>query len=413
MPVQRDVLARALRGARENRGISREVAAKRLRLSRTVLAQIELGNRRVSDDELGRFGALYNISIADLTGTELPRSDELEVIVFELAPELLLDERTKARVSHVLDLLRVASSLEEALGRRARGALHYSEPSPGGAADAIAQGEQVAEQERLRLGLLGAPLGSVVELVSSQGVRVSTLGLPEGFSGFFLRHADVGSAVLVSSGENGIRRRFSVLHAYAHGLFERGNAFRTTKRSNADELIAKRANAFAAAFLLPETGIRELLGSLGKGHGSRKEYVVLDIATDEPIRAEHRTAPWSQTITYADIAAIAGRFGASCKATVLRLLSLGIISDAESEALLSAEQQRAAERCLAVTDAREERDEAPQDDRRGLKAEVVYLAIECFRRELIKRDRLAEIAEMLRLPDLPKAKLLELAEAAR
>jgi hypothetical protein len=44
---------------------------------------------------------------------------------------------------------------------------------------------------------------------------------------------------------------------------------------------------------------------------------------------------------------------------------------------------------------------------------VLHLAIECYRRGLIKRDRLGAIAEMLQLPGLPEAKLLELAEAAR
>lgn len=60
MAVDREALARALREARENSGMSQEAAAKRLGLSRTVLAQIELGNRPVSSDELSKLATLYD-----------------------------------------------------------------------------------------------------------------------------------------------------------------------------------------------------------------------------------------------------------------------------------------------------------------------------------------------------------------
>ncbi len=54
MAIDREALARELRAARENRGISQQAAAKRAGLSRTVIAQIELGNRPVSADELAK-----------------------------------------------------------------------------------------------------------------------------------------------------------------------------------------------------------------------------------------------------------------------------------------------------------------------------------------------------------------------
>jgi Zn-dependent peptidase ImmA (M78 family) len=412
MPIEREVLARAIRDARENRGMSRETVAKRLGLSRTVLAQIELGNRRVSDDELGRFATLYETSVADLTGTESAGADDFNFTISELAPELFTDDNTKAGLSGVLLLLKVASDLERALGRKSRLVPHYNMSAPSGTADAIAQGEDTAEEERRRLGLQSAPTTNVVDVVASQGIRVATTELPDGLTCLFLALLDVGSVVVVNANCDDVQRRFAVLQTYAHVLFERGKVLRTTKRSNAGELTAKRATAFAAAFLLPEKGIREQLESLGKGHGSRKGYAVLDVATDEAIRAEQRAAPGSQTITYADIAAVASRFGASYKATVLRLLSLGIVSEAESDELLSTKAQRIAEQCLAVTHPHAKDGSLPED-RSGLKADVLHLAIESYRRKLIKKDRLAAIAEMLQLPDLPTAKLLELAEAAR
>ena len=78
MAVDREPLARALREARENHRMSQEAAAKRLGLSRTVLAQIELANRRVSDDELDRFAMLYKTSVASLAGTEPANTEDVE-----------------------------------------------------------------------------------------------------------------------------------------------------------------------------------------------------------------------------------------------------------------------------------------------------------------------------------------------
>src|SRR2546427_6355480 len=117
MAIDREGLARTLRDARENRGLSQQAVAKRLGLSRTVIAQIELGNRSVSEDELSKFSAIYEISVADLTGTYTP-SDDLTISVFDFAPELLLDEEAKARVTYAIELFRQASGLDHTLGSK-------------------------------------------------------------------------------------------------------------------------------------------------------------------------------------------------------------------------------------------------------------------------------------------------------
>jgi len=86
--MDREVLARELRAARENRGISQQAAAKRAGLSRTLIAQIELGNRPVSADELAKLAAVYRRPVIDLLGEPVEEDDVL-VIVMDLAPELV------------------------------------------------------------------------------------------------------------------------------------------------------------------------------------------------------------------------------------------------------------------------------------------------------------------------------------
>ncbi len=413
MPTDREVLARALREARQNQGLSQHAAAKRVGLSRTVLAQIELANRRVSDDELDRFATLYKTSVSQLSGSERADAELFKFNVSELGPDSSFDEKTKSGVSGALLLLKLASDLERMLGHKSRRVPHYALPTPTSAAEAIAQGEDTAGQERRRLELQGAPAPSVVSLVASQGIRVAATRLQDGLTCLFVQFPEIGSSVIVANTDyDDVQRRFAVLQAYGHVLFERRRVMRTTTRGNANEFISKRATAFATAFLLPESGVRDLLTSLGKGQPSRRGFVVLDAPTDELTRAEQRVAPGSQTISYADVAVIASRFEVSYKVAVVRLLALGIISEAESHDLFSTKAQRAAEQLLALNRPRSEV-EPVLEDRFGLKAHTLHLAIECYRRELITKDRLAEIGEMLHLADLPKAKLLELAQAAR
>jgi len=88
MPIDRQVLAHELRAARENRGMSQQTAAERAGLSRTVIAQIELGNRPVSADELAKLAAVYRRLVIDLLGQPLDEDDVL-VTLQDLAPELV------------------------------------------------------------------------------------------------------------------------------------------------------------------------------------------------------------------------------------------------------------------------------------------------------------------------------------
>jgi hypothetical protein len=96
-----------------------------------------------------------------------------------------------------------------------------------------------------------------------------------------------------------------------------------------------------------------------------------------------------------------------------------MISEADSSDLLNDKRQAVARRfkLLFGTEPQGTRSrtggtlEAPET--LDLKAQVVHLAVEAYRRQVIKKDRLSSLAKELELPDLSDAQLLELAEAAR
>lgn len=417
MALDREVLARELRAARENRGISQQTAAKRTGLSRTVLAQIELGNRSVSSDELAKLASVYRRPVIDLLGQPLEEDDVL-VFLLDFAPELV-EPNFNTAVRRFLDLCRQATSLERALGWSPRGAPpQYDVPAPRNAADAIAQGEQIAVQERQRIGLgVTMPVQSLSGLVSWQGVRTFAGDLPENVSGLAVHHRSIRPAVLVNRRQSAASRRFSLAHEYAHALFDRKVS--VTKRENAAELTEKRANAFASGFLLPRLGVEETLSGLNKGLPSRRTHVVFAVASAEAERAEVRSTPGSQTVTCQDVATVARKFVAPYGAVVFRLLALGLISEADSQALLSSARLAAASRYESVfgfeSQAGRSRSvgSVESEEALDLMAEVVHLAVEAYRRQVIDKDRLGSLAKRLDLPELSAARLLELAEAAR
>ena len=410
----RETIGRNLRNARENCGINQLTAARHLRLSRTLIAQIELGNRPVSPDELAKLAGLYRQSVVDLVGVEPPSDNDLLLVLFDLAPELL-SKSSRARVSEALALTQDATSLERQLGRMPRiGPPHYPVPAPRTAAEAFAQGEHVAEQERLRLGLGVGPLLDMPEILASQAIRCAAVELPDDIVGVLLRHESVGTAIWANLRHTDEQQRYSFAHMYAHGVIDHERTVVVTKRANAGELLEKRASAFVSAFLLPDVGVRAALTSLGKGQPSRRFYVATDGLTEEAITAESRTPPGSQTITYLDVVALARRFGTSYAAVVYRLLSLGAVSDPEAKALLGQKIRKAVRELTTIR-------RRPSDGHGGpaavqaadLKLEVLRLALEARRRQILSTADLTALAARLQVPQLSAARLLELADAAR
>jgi transcriptional regulator with XRE-family HTH domain len=414
----REPLATNLRQARENRGLSQADVAKKLRLSRSLVAQIELANRPVTADELAKFADLYGTSAVDLTGTRVAADDPVTVTLLNLAPALIKEFDMQSRIHGVLAARIATSHLTDLLNRPAcTGPATYPVSQPRTLADAIAQGEQVADHERQRLALRDTPLPNIADLCAAQAVPVFALEMPDDVSGMFLAHASIGSAIVVNARHDGARQRFAIAHGYAHAVFERPGTTRACTRASAKELIERRADAFAGAFLLPASGLEATVRDLGKGLSSRQVQWVFDAATERSVRTEERSTPGSQVITYLDVAWIARRFGAAYRLTVSRLLGQGLISEGDSTRLLKPKLVELAEEWLTLLSSRAA---TPHPGYAisvlsDLNAEHAHLAVEAYRRGLITKADFVEAAVTLSLqvPGLSETKLLEFAEAAR
>lgn len=415
MALDPTTLGRRLREARENRRLTQEQAAQAVGISRTALVHIEGGKRSLSTLELSGLAKLYHRSAADFFAedeAQVRREEDPLLIIHRLPPELVDDPEVNRQVSRCVELCAIGVDLENTLGIQDVISLPtYELRAPSRPFEATRQGERVAEAERRRLGLGYGPIADMADLISTQGIWASGVqGLPDDLSGIFLRHSSFGLVILVNYDHRRARKRFSYAHEYAHALLDRKSTSAIVSREeNRQEFIERRANAFAAAFLMPAEGVRWFLELLEKGGPSRRQRITYTSTGDEPVEAEERPAPGSQQITYQDVVTLAHHFGVSYPAATYRLSDLGYLSVQEKEGLL----QRAplGSRLLEAMndfDCDEEGRPLKKPDRE-LVSQIVRLAVEAYRREEVSQGWLRDLSGKL---EMPAEDLVELAEAA-
>lgn len=393
-------LGRRLRRAREFAGLSQQAAADRMGLQRTAVTHWEAGSRSVSTLELVRLSELYHLHVSDILSPGADDEDEgLVSILYRKSPMLEKEAGAPEQILHCIRLCRERARLRRILGieTQSAGPPRYDAPAPRTAGCAITQGEQTAEQERSRLGIGNTPIPDVAELIMSQGISASVVELPDGISGLLRSDRSVGLAILVNRSHSFSRKRFSYAHEYAHALLDRDRKIAVSSVDNSSPLLELRADAFAAAFLMPRTGIFHGLRNLGKGLPSRQEQSVYNVANGRHTEAVLRTAPSSQRITFNDIIQLANWFGVSYRSVIYRLLNLRYLSNPESCKLLK-------QKCLAreylktITRSKDDSEPKEQDQQdRDLRHDIAYLALEAYRRMEISRGRILELSGLLGL----------------
>jgi Zn-dependent peptidase ImmA (M78 family)/DNA-binding XRE family transcriptional regulator len=396
MPVSQQELGRRLRVAREACQMTQEAVARRLAVSRSTVAQIELGNRAVTSLELDRLATLYGRDIREFLAEDFREEDAL-VALFRAHPEVLERDQVADALRNCIALGREVTKLERLLGvdRDLRAVALYPVPAVRTRWQAVQQGEQVADQERLRLGLGVAPIANVADMLETQSVRTALVDLPDDMSGLTLSHPTVGLFVVANRRHHFLRRRFSYAHEYAHVLLDRDRLGTISRAIDRDDLIEVRANAFAASLLLPEEGVRRFLTAIGKGGPSRLQADVFDESGVVEVRA--RAAAESRDVQLYEVAQLADHFGVSRLAALYRLRNLRLISDAELEELKRQEESGKGRRVAALLDLPEVDHEAARNEFRH---RFLSLALEALRRDEISRAKLVELAGMVELrPD--------------
>ncbi len=284
---------------RGKRGLSQQDVADAIGLPISDVVGLENDSRGVSTDELSRLGETLGCSEAFLL-----KQDYSDHNLFPVLCQVLSVTGHMNRVTppehRALDLCHEGERLRRSLGQPGTPALPIYRGKVTSAWIAVQQGGIVAQEERKRLGVGNGPLHDIGKTIGDQGIWVASIELPKHLSGLLVAHTAIGTAIFVNRGHGSVRQRFSYAHEYAHALFDRdgASAVIATRGENSDSLQEKRANAFAAAFLMPPDGIAERLMSLGKGSLSRQTGATFDVASGVMVKAGGRARPGSGTITH-------------------------------------------------------------------------------------------------------------------
>lgn len=340
MATQSGTVATRLREARETAGLTQQQAADWLGIRRPGVAEIESGKRGVKTEELARLSSLYGRSLRYFAMGEFAPEDNIAGALFRAGEQ---DNQELRR--HAASLTRrchLVSRAEEKLGLRRNATLVPQYTNERAITDrtlAQAHGEQVAYQERSRLGMgARAPLRDPWGIVEASGLHVLSLELGQDhpIDGIFTRARDGASCVGINVGKWIFRQVFTVVHEYGHALMDsdlQGSICATDRawKGDSQHLYANRelrANQFAAVFLVPKEALLWYFESRRKLGRDRWGGVrALGVTSLEVVRAQDH-------------------FGVSADMILWRLRNEGLITAAQ-RSVVKTELQRAGSQNVA------------------------------------------------------------------
>lgn len=389
MSIDQAELGRRLKQARESCGLTQEDVAQEMSVARATVAQIELGNRSVSGLELAKLSYLYARDIREFLSPSFSAESLTSVL---LRAEDDAGDGVRAALRDCIALGHQLRDLETLLGiSRSTGSVaSYPAVSLGSKWDAIQSGTQAAMEERRRLGLGSGPLGDLPALLEAQGIRTGLISMPPGVSGLMLSDPTVGLFVVVNRDHPAVRQRFSWCHEYAHLLLDRAQMGHVSRESERTDLLEVRANVFAANFLMPEDGVRQFAGTLGKGSASRLHADVFDESGVVPI--DSRTASGSQDLQIYEVVKLSYHFGVSVLSALYRLMNLRLITEKQFEEMKQMDSDGMSKQLadlLGLTEISED------ENISAFYRRYLVLALEAYRREKISRRKLIETASKL------------------
>ena len=261
------VIGLRLNEARKARGVTQEDAAKHLGCSRPTLIAIEKGTRQPKSEEIVALARLYGQRVSDLVRPGEPLSD-LQPHLRAVARQMKVDESEIEQ--GIADLQRFAEDYRR-LERLLSVSLpaNYPEVVTIGRGSPAALAEDVADQERRRLGVGDQPVIHLRSLLEAEvGLRIAYEDLPSRVAGMFAFSSEIGGVILVNRKHPPVRRRATMLHEYGHLITDRFKpgidylSFPGRKPAN-----ERFAETFSMAFLMPSTSVRRRFNQIVNERG--------------------------------------------------------------------------------------------------------------------------------------------------
>ncbi len=300
---------------RKKKGLSSTEVAKALGFaSHKSIIDLEFGRKKITEEILTKLAALY-----DTTVDELKQNQDKELSVYFRSEEVLQNEKTKKEFKDLYTNVKLYFDLLEKTYPHSLTDKNYNfwtNPNyraPLNKSDAVRQGELLAKSIRNNLGLGEYPLFNILRVCEL--LNVVTLffdfkkEITTNISGIYFQYKKM-PLILINASHKEARKRFSIAHELCHFLIDSAfmsqspeqtevfNPFEEKFNRNYREI---RANAFAAALLMPEEGVKNFVrNSLDKN---------------------------SKSITIHDIIHISHNYGVSFDATTYRLRNLELITE--------------------------------------------------------------------------------------
>lgn len=370
-----------LRKARESLGLSQAEVAEEVGLPRPAISLIESGRRSVSSLELAKFADLYRRPLSYFLRPRRELAED-EVVSVLLRAENVTQKDHPELVSFI-EFCKEYAFLERLVLGEVRFEIpkYFISPRAKRWRNVIAEGERLAMEERKRFSLGNSPIMDVFGLLEKEGVKIVKRKLPSGskVSGCFFFSEDIGPCILVNSAHPVGRTNFTAAHEYCHFLSDldlfSAYVCDLTDLSTRKESFEMRANAFAAAFLMPEDGIIEFFQEIGISRRSK-------IGAEEAIHIQKY-------------------FGVSYLAMLYRLQNLRWVSEEERKHLMDYKPTQVA-RQLGYDVEGEKEIEIPFPLR------FVRLVIEAYKKDEISLGKLSELLKFPRQDTIDLLKSLEI-----
>ena len=275
-------LGERLKDARKARGLTQEAVATKLGILRTTLVAIEKGDRRVTPGELIEMAKMYGRPVSEFVSKRVNK--EPFVPQFRLPPgqQNVTEAELTASAMELESLARDYVELEEINSAVMRPTFPppHSLDVPGATPEQ--RGEEVAAEERTRLGLGDGPVSDLRALLEEAvGIRVFYLNLPPKVGGLFACNDELGGCIAINRNHPPTRGNWSLAHEYGHFLTTRYLADVSFTHDHWGKLTAERfADSFAKNFLMPRTGVSRRLSDAVKALGKERPTIgaVLSLA---------------------------------------------------------------------------------------------------------------------------------------
>lgn len=229
-----------IRTCREQKGISQEELGQAVGVTRQTIAAWEKSERTPSIEQLGKvaraLGAPVDLLIGEAADTEptlLFRADVPSVLSDDVRRFLTRKAEDYAAIEKLTGSVPVIPESRPVTDYD----FHFV--------------EYVARQIRDWLGVEDAPLGDVLTLLETKGLKVMPETLPNEVSGFSAYTEDLGAVIFVNAKHATERRFFTALHELAHLVFHRKEYAAPSAPTIKGDPREKLANHIAGAVLLP------------------------------------------------------------------------------------------------------------------------------------------------------------------